>query len=197
MNQQEFKNIVAKSQKKDLKTEELLSIIPRPKSFLYYNPFIYLAKETNPDLIVELGTKAGAGALSFRLGSPTARIVTVDINSMIQVRKRMLRHNIEPVKSDSTAYADKVEDESVDILFIDANHYWAGALRDFFAWYPKVKKGGIILLDDIYLEGGEKFQDGVKSYMWLAWNCILGWPGTTAFEMPELHPSVNFGVALK
>jgi hypothetical protein len=35
------------------------------------------------------------------------------------------------------------EDESLDFVFLDASHKYDDIKADLFAWYPKVKKGGI------------------------------------------------------
>lgn len=48
------------------------------------------------------------------------------------------------IKSDSSEAAKLFEDESIDFLFIDANHTYEGVKLDLESWYPKVKKGGII-----------------------------------------------------
>lgn len=37
---------------------------------------------------------------------------------------------------------DNFEDESLDLVFIDADHSYAGVKRDIKDWWPKVKKGG-------------------------------------------------------
>jgi predicted O-methyltransferase YrrM len=67
--------------------------------------------------------------------------------------------NIEPVKSIVTPYklfsADAVknyEDESLDFVYIDADHEYEGVKRDIELWFPKVKKGGVIAGHD-YIEG--------------------------------------------
>ena len=195
MDKKAFEALVSKSKETDLRTKELISLIVR-QHWHYYNLFIWLAKETKPNSIVELGTNKGLAALAFRIGSPTAEIRTVDIVELPGVGERMKKHNIKFFKSDASAYAKNVSDNSVDILFLDANHYWGSALKDFFTWYHKVKKGGIILLDDIGLEGGAKYQEGIDSHMPLAWECIKEW-GTESLEIEYLHPVVGFGVVLK
>lgn len=40
------------------------------------------------------------------------------------------------------------EDNYFDLIYIDADHTFRGCLRDIIDWYPKVKKGGLLLGDD-------------------------------------------------
>jgi hypothetical protein len=42
------------------------------------------------------------------------------------------------------------EDESLDFIFIDADHAYESVLNDLNAWYPKVKSGGLLAGHDIY-----------------------------------------------
>jgi hypothetical protein len=37
-----------------------------------------------------------------------------------------------------------VDDESLDFVYIDANHDYSHVCEDLFYWYPKVKKGGLM-----------------------------------------------------
>jgi hypothetical protein len=48
------------------------------------------------------------------------------------------------IQSDSAAAADLYEDESLDFVFIDASHDYESFKKDLFAWFPKVKIGGMI-----------------------------------------------------
>ena len=41
-----------------------------------------------------------------------------------------------------------VEDNSLDFIFIDADHSYEGVKRDIEDWSPKVKKGGLIIGHD-------------------------------------------------
>jgi hypothetical protein len=63
--------------------------------------------------------------------------------------------NIEPVKayvrpmrSDSAAAAAQFADESVDFVYFDAAHTFAGVSRDMAAWWPKLKHGALMAGDD-------------------------------------------------
>ena len=63
---------------------------------------------------------------------------------------------VQPILADTVAAAERFEDESVDFLYIDASHTYAGVLADLVAWYPKVKVGGLIAGDDwCFLTRGE------------------------------------------
>jgi len=48
------------------------------------------------------------------------------------------------IQSDSAAAAKLYEDESLDFVFIDASHDYGSFRKDLFAWFPKVKVGGIL-----------------------------------------------------
>lgn len=59
--------------------------------------------------------------------------------------------NIEPVshlinvkRKDSSTAAEDYADESIDFVFIDADHTYEGVKKDILAWMPKVKVGGIL-----------------------------------------------------
>lgn len=47
------------------------------------------------------------------------------------------------IKKDSIEAALNFKDESIDFLYIDANHAYDFIKKDIEIWYPKVKKGGI------------------------------------------------------
>jgi hypothetical protein len=44
----------------------------------------------------------------------------------------------------SVDMADSVPDNSLDMAYFDAAHFYDGVIADLKAWYPKVKSGGII-----------------------------------------------------
>ena len=54
------------------------------------------------------------------------------------------------IKDYTTEAAKTVEDESLDFVFIDADHGYEGCLRDIKAWDSKVRKGGIVFGHDIH-----------------------------------------------
>lgn len=48
------------------------------------------------------------------------------------------------IKGDSVESAKLFEDESLDFVFIDAGHRFEEVKADLEAWFPKVRKGGIV-----------------------------------------------------
>lgn len=59
--------------------------------------------------------------------------------------------NVKKYKNKVTIYrmfsseaARYIEDESLDFIFIDANHTYEYIKEDIELWYPKVKKGGLV-----------------------------------------------------
>jgi hypothetical protein len=54
------------------------------------------------------------------------------------------------IKDYTTNAANQVADESLDFVFIDADHGYEGCLRDIKAWAPKVRKGGRVIGHDIH-----------------------------------------------
>lgn len=50
---------------------------------------------------------------------------------------------------DSLAVAGSWPAQPLDAVFIDGDHSLIGALRDFECWAPKLRAGGVVLLDDV------------------------------------------------
>jgi predicted O-methyltransferase YrrM len=74
---------------------------------------------------------------------------------------KIFSENIEPVKNNigiirsiSWEGAKNYNDESLDFVFIDAGHDYESVIKDLNAWYPKVKKGGVISGHDYHYNVG-------------------------------------------
>jgi hypothetical protein len=55
-----------------------------------------------------------------------------------------VRHKINPVRSVSWDGATRYSDNSLDFVFIDAAHDYDSVTKDIRAWFPKLKKAGVI-----------------------------------------------------
>lgn len=64
---------------------------------------------------------------------------------------RPLINLINPIRSDSVSASKMYENESLDAVFIDADHQYESVKADILAWMPKVKNGGILAGHD-YIE---------------------------------------------
>jgi predicted O-methyltransferase YrrM len=83
---------------------------------------------------------------------------------------------IKPIRSDSVQAAHLFEDESVDFVWIDAGHDYDSVSEDIEAWWPKVKRGGVMGGDDLPMVGvnqavTELFPDAerVSESGWMWW----------------------------
>jgi len=59
------------------------------------------------------------------------------------------------IRDFSIEAAKQFEDESIDFVYLDGDHTYEAVSSDIAAWYPKVKKNGIISGHD-YIEGNKK-----------------------------------------
>lgn len=66
-----------------------------------------------------------------------ASIATHDLGDTVQI-----------IDSPSSESIELFEDDSIDVLHIDGNHSEIASCRDVGLWFPKVKRNGIIVLDD-------------------------------------------------
>jgi len=48
------------------------------------------------------------------------------------------------IRKSSSDAAKEFEQESVDLVFIDANHSYESVKNDIDLWLPKVKRGGVL-----------------------------------------------------
>ena len=53
-------------------------------------------------------------------------------------------YNYRIIEKPSQVAAEEFEDDSLDCVYIDADHSYAGCTADIKFWYPKVRVGGII-----------------------------------------------------
>jgi len=126
-------------------------------------------------LVVDLGTCNGKSAAI--MAQNAERVITVDLfedfekivnegsrahyKKVFESSPHYYEHvklalscysNITVVKDFTYEYAKAQNDTSVDLVFIDADHSFLGTSKDFNAWFPKVKQGGIFIFHDANCE---------------------------------------------
>jgi len=66
-------------------------------------------------------------------------------------KERMNRHPFVQVYREYSYDAVKrFEDNYFDFVYIDADHTYKGVSRDIADWYPKIRRGGLLLGDDFH-----------------------------------------------
>lgn len=73
---------------------------------------------------------------------------------------------VRPLCGWSTEVADLVPDETLDWVYIDADHRMEGCLADLKAWYPKVKSSGIVAGHDYTYGWACAVPEAVRRFMW-------------------------------
>lgn len=73
--------------------------------------------------------------------------------------KRISDGQVEVLRELSEAAATSIPNDSLDFIYIDGDHSYEGAKADIHNYFPKVKKGGLIIGDDYVL--GKWWKDGV------------------------------------
>ena len=121
--------------------------------------------------ILELGTSLGI--TTAYLASPSATIKCVSIEGCPQIAaiaienfKKLAIENVEIVigNIDEKLPDALAEFESLDLIFIDANHQYDAVLNYFEMCLPKITNDSIVLIDDIYWSKDmEKAWDMIRS----------------------------------
>lgn len=110
-------------------------------------------------VFVELGAHAGRStAYMARILNPNFSFFTVDEWKIYPYKKFIanLKNNgittehVTPIIADSSEASRLFDPESVDFVFIDADHSYQGVLRDIVAWLPRMKKTGVIAGHDYH-----------------------------------------------
>lgn len=81
-----------------------------------------------------------------------ARERKMKISCEESARKRLAPYpNVTVIKKNSIDAAKEVTDNSLDFVFIDADHTYNAVKEDLKAWVPKVRVGGIVAGHDYYI----------------------------------------------
>lgn len=103
-------------------------------------------------------------------------------------------------RMDSVELSKNFEDNSIDFLFIDTDHTYEHVSKELKAWYPKVKKGGIIAGHDYNTSGGGGVVDAVDEFFYEEIKLVQGsittswlvikefdYPGNCILNQPKLQ----------
>lgn len=123
--------------------------------------------------VVELGVFKGRTFLHLLAHCPNLKVTGVDrwihrprnhgiegaetyakwnmtgIEKHVRACARPFGERAEILKMDTVEASERFADDSIDLVFIDADHSEAGVARDIDAWTPKVRNSGYITGHDI------------------------------------------------
>lgn len=110
-------------------------------------------------------------------------------------------HRAHMMRMPSNEASKLFADDSLDFVYLDANHSYKGIMDDFKNWYPKVKKGGLISGHDYMLIHwyDDKFLDNGKDKPIYSGDLLLGNFGVNTFIdeiSKELDVKVNYTAEL-
>lgn len=112
-----------------------------------------------PVRVAEIGAKEGKTSAHLVKYCPQIQeLVAIDLLEPSPKYIAAKSTRIRFVRGYSDAVASQFEDESFDLVFIDADHTEEWVARDLAAWAPKVKRGGVVCGHDY----GSRNWPGVK-----------------------------------
>ena len=142
-----FKNFLSRIENEDLKKKWEIDIHFKEKFFDYiYEDLLKI----NQPKILEFGVHAGYSTSVFldicKLNN--GKLFSVDVNDY---SKNFNDLNWEFIQSrdDSFDYIEKIIPEKVDVILIDTLHKADHVEKILYNYYPKLRKGGLIIIDDI------------------------------------------------
>lgn len=110
---------------------------------------------------VEVGVNTGRFSKILCEANPNLKLYGVDpwdllgrgkndlrVKRYAEAQKLLTGFNVTLIKKYSVDAAKDFENESLDFVYIDANHEFDEVIRDIVEWTPKIKKGGIVSGDD-------------------------------------------------
>lgn len=92
------------------------------------------------------------------------------LDKFVEITKQRLEnYNYEIVRDFSPEVANKFKDEFFDFVYVDGNHDLPHAVNDICAWWPKVRKGGILAGHDYINRSNPKLgmhvPQAIKAFM--------------------------------
>ena len=141
-------------------------VFGRDASNPYYDFLFRLVEQYKPRLVVELGTCTGGSTGYLAAGCPETRVISVDMLQHPETVKRLsVFANVElwTYNTNDRKLREALEKEvAIDILFIDTEHTYGQTSTEFDMYAPLVQPGGLILLDDIKMNGMNRFWDHLE-----------------------------------
>lgn len=111
-----------------------------------------IVKHFNWSVGAEIGVRTGRTSFCLLDNNPQLLMYAVDMdisqfyNPAIE---KKYKERLRVLEGISWEMADKVSDQSLDFVFIDAGHGYKSVMRDLESWMPKLKPTGWLIGHDI------------------------------------------------
>jgi len=116
----------------------------------------YLIEKNNFKLMAEVGVRDGRTTFYLLDNIPDLTIIAIDMsiqgfyNSDVKAR---YGNRLIPIESTSEVASRSINDSSLDLVFIDANHSYEFVKKDIIKYTPKLKSTGLLTGHDIDYPG--------------------------------------------
>ena len=147
--------------------------------FSNYYPFFYgLGKTLEPASYLEIGTRYGYSLVSLYLGAKNtlSQITSIDLQeykerSQSYAKSNLLakdykgRYEFLIGSSHDDQIREKVKDRLYDLVFVDGDHSYQGAMEDIIFYWNNVAPGKLMIIDDVLWQAfspGKKVLRAVK-----------------------------------
>lgn len=158
-----------------MNTNKEIITMRRDSSLIGLNDFISHINcliPTKKLTLVEIGSYQGESTEQFAKKFKTVYAVdpwksgydnndVASLSNMTEVEKcfdsRMIKYpNVIKIKKTSSDYSKLVENNSIDVVYIDGNHQYEYVIEDIKNWITKIKKGGFLSGHDIWVNNVKK-----------------------------------------
>jgi predicted O-methyltransferase YrrM len=179
-----------------------------------FKEFAEYIKSTNPEIVVEIGTKKGGSFFMWARYLKPKHLISIDLPGGIhgggfpKQKIPFLKYflNDSPNSKISIILGDSHEEETInklttilcgkkiDFLFIDGDHRYDGVKSDFYNYKDLVKEGGIIAFHDIV---NSDHHHKLNCYVDVFWNEIKNDYIHKEFINNESQDRYGIGILIK
>lgn len=102
--------------------------------------------------ILEIGIQNGYSSVLWREWMPNAKLIGIEYQPARDDLKQFLETiNVDCIIDDgyATHVVSMFDDESIDILIDDGPHTLESQIACIIKWFPKVKRGGKLIIEDV------------------------------------------------
>ena len=128
----------------------------------------HLIEKNNFKTMAEVGVRDGRTTFHLLDHCPELTIYAIDMSIKEFYNKEIAnkyKSRLIPIEATSEVAADRIADNSLDLVFIDANHSYDYVKKDIIKYTPKLKENGLLTGHDIDYPGVNRaVNEMIKQY---------------------------------